>query len=621
MKTIRPGSLAYWRNDACVVLELKGLLEAVIRITGDQSTHIVRATELRASPVSESVLSAKHIFAEDRDWAEAVERHKLIQPLMMGGRKSLEEIKEAANASGRSVSTIYRWIKRLEETGLVSSLLRSARQDKGQLRLDQELEDVINKWIDTSYLVEERPTVKKLHQDIKTECEELGLVPPHVNTIHQRVRDIDEQERHRKRLGPRSAKNKYRPLRGSFPATDVPNSVVQIDHTPVDVIIVDEIDRLPIGRPNLTMSIDVHTRMIGGFLLSLDPVGANSAALCIAHAVAEKSYWLAARDIPAEWPIYGLMQKIHVDNAKEFKGRALSRGCDEYGITLENRPRGQPNYGPHIERAFRTFMAKGHQLPGTTFSNTLDKLDYDSEGKACMTLKELELWFTIFIVYIYHNEPHEGLGGIPPINYYSQCVHGDKDRPGVGLPEPVENEEKFRLDFTPYFTRTVQRHGAKIDGIHYYAPVLRTRIVEQGDDGKARKFIFVRDPRDISVVYFLDPGEKIYHPVPYFNSSHPPISVWELREVTRRILDTPGAKVDEAVIFEGVRRMRAVEKSALEKTRLARKVRAYEKRKRRMAERRRGWDGVHAVAESSPTPEPAADSSDVVEPYDEIEIG
>ncbi|MFJ3483872.1 helix-turn-helix domain-containing protein [Pseudomonas sp. NPDC090202] len=621
MKTIRPGSLAYWRNQACIVLELKGLLEAVVRMTEDQSTHIVRAAELRASPVSDFALTAKHVFAEDRDWAEAVERHKLIQPLLVDGRKSLEEVQAAAEVSGRSVSTIYRWIKRFEETGLVSSLLRSARQDKGQLRLDQELEDVITKWVEASYLVEERPSVKKLHQDIKTECEELGLQPPHVNTIHQRVRDIDEQERHKRRLGPRSAKDKYRPLRGSFPKTDAPNSVVQIDHTPVDVIIVDEADRLPIGRPNLTMSIDVHTRMIGGFFFSLDPVGANSAALCIAHAVTQKSYWLAARDIPAEWPVYGLMQKIHVDNAKEFKGRALTRGCDEYGIILENRPRKQPNYGPHIERAFRTFMEKGHQLPGTTFSNTLDKLNYDSEGKACMTLKELELWFTIFVVYIYHNEPHRGLGGISPINYYSQCVHGTKDMPGVGLPEPIENEEKFRLDFTPYFLRTVQRHGAKIDGINYYAPVLRTRIAEDGDDGKGRKFIFVQDPRDISVVYFLDPDEAIYHPVPYFNPRHPPISVWELREVTRRILDTPGGKVNEAAIFEGVRRMRAVEKQAIEKTRLAKNARALEKRKRRMAERRIGWNGVHAVPEPQAMLEPQASLPDVVEPYDEIEIG
>jgi len=620
MKTIRPGSLAFWRNQACVVLEIKGLSEAVIRTVEGQVTHIVRATELSSTPVSNSSLTAKHVFVADRDWNEATERYKLIKLLLVDGRKSLEDIQAAAETSGKSVSTIYRWIKRFEETGLVSSLLRSARSDKGVLRLDRELEEIIDKWIRKSYLVEERSTVAKLHGDIKVECEELGINPPHINTIHQRIRDIDEEERQRKRYGPRIAKQNLRPIRGSFPTTDVPNSVVQIDHTPVDVIVVDESDRLPIGRPYLTMSIDVHTRMIGGFLFSLDPPSANSAALCIAHAVSQKGYWLAARDIPAEWPVYGLMQKIHVDNAKEFKGLALQRGCDEYGIILEYRPRRQPNYGPHIERAFRTFMTRAHDIPGTTFSNTLQKLDYDSEGKACMTLKELELWFTIFVVYVYHNEKHAGINNFSPLNFYNQCVHGTKDKPGVGLPEPIENEEKFRLDFTPYMLRTVQRRGVEINNIFYYAPILRARIAEKGPDGKGRKFVFVSDPRDISVVYFLDPDEGIYYPIPYFDASHPPISAWELREVTKRIREISGATVDEASIFEGVRKMREIEAHAIEKTRLARMARSSEKRKRRMAQRRKGWEGVHATGATAEPPVTFA-PMDEVEPYEEIEIG
>jgi hypothetical protein len=36
--------------------------------------------------------------------------------------------------------------------------------------------------------------------------------------------------------------------------------LVQIDHTLVDVIVVDEIERKPIGRPWLTLVVDVATR-------------------------------------------------------------------------------------------------------------------------------------------------------------------------------------------------------------------------------------------------------------------------------------------------------------------------------------------------------------------------
>jgi putative transposase len=44
-----------------------------------------------------------------------------------------------------------------------------------------------------------------------------------------------------------------------------PMDVLQIDHTPVDVIVVDQQKRLPIGRPLLTLAIGVKTRMIAGF--------------------------------------------------------------------------------------------------------------------------------------------------------------------------------------------------------------------------------------------------------------------------------------------------------------------------------------------------------------------
>ena len=56
---------------------------------------------------------------------------------------------------------------------------------------------------------------------------------------------------------------------------DYPLSVVQIDHTLVDIILVDPIDRLPIGRPYLTIAIDVYSRCIAGFILSLEAPSAT----------------------------------------------------------------------------------------------------------------------------------------------------------------------------------------------------------------------------------------------------------------------------------------------------------------------------------------------------------
>lgn len=116
----------------------------------------------------------------------------------------------------------------------------------------------------------------------------------------------------------------------------------------------DDVARRPIGRPWLTLVLDVHTRTVAGFLISLDPPSATSVALALAHAVLPKEDWLAARDIVLPWPIAGLPRCAHVDNAREFRSHAFERGCRQHGIHIEHRPPATPRYGGHIERLMGT---------------------------------------------------------------------------------------------------------------------------------------------------------------------------------------------------------------------------------------------------------------------------
>lgn len=626
MRTIAPGQLVYWRDKAVIVLELKGFSEAIVRTVEDAITELVRVSDLSLNMSSEQVgvVGGKHLLAQDKEWDLALERYEIIRPLLDKKDRTEQDVSNIAKQYGKGITTIYRWVKRFEETGLVSSLLRQARADKGANKLSSEIEELIDIQIQNFYLKLERPSVLKLYRIIKAECMQTDLPIPHKNTVYARVRAVDERDAIRRRISPKAAKQKYEPLRGCFPGADYPNAVVQIDHTKVDLIIVDEEHRLPIGRPYLTISIDVATKMLSGFKVTLDPPSASSAGLCIAHAILVKDHWLAKRDIDVEWPIYGKMQKIHVDNAKEFRGRMLTRACQQHGIILEFRPKGQPNYGPHVERAFRTFMQEVQDIPGTTFSNVKDKLEYDSEGKACMTLSELELWFTVFIVYCYHHKPHSGISNIAPIQLYKKAIFGSKEQPGIGLPAPIDDEESLRLDFTPYVERTIQRHGVVIDNIHYFSNALRKWIAasDESDSSKVRKFIFARDPRDISVVYFFDPDSKKYVPIPYLNTNRPTISLWELRAVSKDILKEGQDSIDEDMIFKGIQKMREIEREAVERTRLSKQQRATEKRKRRMAERRTNWTGVHSVNNATVVELDDSEkfADDEIQPFSDVEF-
>lgn len=158
MKTIRPGQLVYWRDSASIVVELKGLMEAVIRRIEDSSIEVVRCADLKPSPEVGPTRDSSHLTQDRAAWDETLERFAIIKPLLQG-RRSVEDVKNAAERSGKSVPTIYRWLKRYEKTNLVSSLSKSARFDKGQGRLPKEVQDIIDEQIETYYLKKERRSV------------------------------------------------------------------------------------------------------------------------------------------------------------------------------------------------------------------------------------------------------------------------------------------------------------------------------------------------------------------------------------------------------------------------------------------------------------------------------
>ena len=102
-------------------------------------------------------------------------------------------------------------------------------------------------------------------------------------------------------------------------------------------------------------------------------------------------------------------------------------------------------------------------------------------------------------------------------------------------------------------------------------------MTEPDNSTKKMKFVFKRDPRDISVIYFYDPQLKEFFRVPYRNSSFPPISIWDHRKVLN-YLDKLGIEdINEDIIFDTYKKMLAVEERAAVNTKAAR--RAVERRR------------------------------------------
>lgn len=553
------------------------------------------------------------VLVDEKEWDMAKAKLKIIKPLLNKPSRTRADVRDAAAKHSVHTNTLYTWLRAYENSGLLSSLLPRKRRDRGSTKLDDQVEEIIKEVIASEYLTKQKKSQQKVCDEVRRKCIEQGLTVPHANTVRNRIRALSGELVAAKRLGRKTADLSYRPHEGMFPGADWPLAVVQIDHTKLDIILVDDHYRRPIGRPWITLAFDVFSRMVTGFYVSFDPPSALSTGLCLAHSILSKEKWLVGHNVKSEWPVWGIPAKIHVDNAKEFRGNMLQRACEEYGIDIEWRPVGRPNFGAHVERVLGTFSKEIHTLPGTTFSNTRQKGEYDSVGKASLTLSEFETWLTTYIVDVYHKKVHKSIG-IPPMAMYQKGVFGDDQRPGSGLPDKIRDEERLRLDLMPYELRTVQDYGVVIDEIHYYQDVLRKWInaSDPAEPRRKRKFMFRRDPRDISVIWFYDPELNAYYQIPYRDTSHPAISIWELREA-KKAAEADGHKhVNEREIFEAYERMREIELKAVEKSKAAR--RAQQRRKLHSQ-----IDKPAAIAELQSAQEVNLEQEPDIQPFDEMD--
>jgi putative transposase len=375
-----------------------------------------------ASPpsVSSAKSSSSHAASEE-DWAEAVRREAVIRPLAEAGRRGHVAVQDAARRLGLSIPQVYRLVRDFRGQPVTASMLPRRRgQVKGRRRLDPAVEARLEAALEAIYLQPERPTVKRLLGQVRRDCVTAGLKPPSMNAVRARISARSLRERTRAREGAAVAGDRFRLVKPGL-RTERPLQVVQIDHTKVDIMLVDDVTRACIGRPWLTLVLDVHTRMVAGLTLSLDPPSAAGIALAVTQAVLPKAEWLADRAIGLAWPTQGLAEAIHVDNGAEFHSRAFERGCQQHGIRIDYRPPATPRFGGHIERLMGTLMGRIHALPGTTFSDVAARGDYASEARAVLSFRAFERILVLEVFGPYHNEIHTALGRTPDAGRRVAC--------------------------------------------------------------------------------------------------------------------------------------------------------------------------------------------------------
>ena len=507
--TLQPGVKVVVGERRYQITQVLDLERALVRdvATGEikqfRLTELKPALPLNPSPADDGVdYDSQQI--NDARWQLAQTRCAVIRPLLEQASYSRADVETRAQASGHGTATVYRWLQQYQRAGVVSALVPNKRgAARGQRRLQPEVNAIVDATIDDTYLTDRKLSIRRTALEVERRCRNAGLGAPHPNTVRYRIHQLSARQTRYRREGAKAARDVFAPIRSVYPDADWPLAVWQIDHTPADLILVDDRYRRPIGRPWITLAIDVFSRMVAGFYVSLGAPGAMSVGLCLAHAMLPKELWLTNHAIQTPWPVWGKPAVVHADNAKEFRGRMLTRACENLSIDLHWRPVARPHFGGHIECLCGTLNEAIHGLPGTTFSNTKQLGAYRCEANAALTLSEFETWLAVQIVEVYHQQPHDGIG-MAPVKRYEQGIFGTNEQPGIGVPERFLDEARLRLELMPYEERTVQRYGIQLDDIGYYHEVLKPWVnsADPTDPNRKRRFLIRRDPRDISVVYF-----------------------------------------------------------------------------------------------------------------------
>jgi putative transposase len=557
-----PDVVAVAADRLVVIVRVDADGNVVVRDLANGGLSTTSASELRSAPLSlldpTAATMMSIVQATDAQWERARRREAVIAGVTNAPDLG-DQVTRASARLGVSRRTVFRWLAAYRESPQTSSLLARPRgTPTGARRIDTHLEQLIAEVIRDVYLTKVRAKKEEVVRRVGLRCSSERLTPPSRKTILARIQALDAREVAKARLQPSEAAALVDPVPGTY-RVDNALDVVQIDHTPVDVIVVDEAHRLPIGRPWLTLAIDVATRVVAGFYVSLEAPSSTSVALCLTQAVLPKEPWLKARALECTWPVWGLPRALHADNGADFTSAALRRGCDEYGITLILRPVATPHYGGHIERLIGTLMGRVHLLPGTTGSNPQDKGAYPAESESALTMAELERWLTIEICEQYHRRIHRGLRRSPLAAWQDALRQA-----GGGLGALPDQPEQFALSFLPFERRTLRRDGLHLFNIRYWDSVLPVIV-------KPRESVLVRyDPRNLSKVYVAGSDER-YHPIPYADLTLPPITLWEQRAAMAKLRGDGDNAPAQAKMFEAVLDQRALVDKANSKTKAARR--------------------------------------------------
>ena len=420
----------------------------------------------------------------------------------------ISETAQKRNESAPAYVSVTRWVRQYRESGhdRLSLVPRLAQCGNRNPRLPEEAQSAIAKAV-AYWLSEKRPTVDDAHRMLTTEIMELNstrpasamLAIPSYETLAYAIRNTDIYVTTLGRWGANGARRLLR-TRAAGPIATLLLERVEIDHSPIDLLCVNEDGRL-IGRPILTLAIDKATRCPVGVHISYIPPSTVTVLECIKNSVTPKDY-IRERfpQIKDTWPCHGLALQYVVDNGKEFHSKTFQALKSTLGANISYMPGRHPWFKGVVERFFQSHnKALTHNLPGTTKSNAVARGDYPAERNACLTMAEFESLFMKWLIDVYLNTVHTALGTTPRLAWEKLAA--------VNPPRTLDPDINLDVAVALIFERRINNGRIRFAGLDYWSPEL---VLLEVRLGAQRTISFKVNPSDLSAIHVMHPDTQTY---------------------------------------------------------------------------------------------------------------
>lgn len=455
---------------------------------------------------------------------EAVLRQAYVQGVKKRGitRGQIELIAEAideiASERGDSVPpspiTVATWMRRYELNGnSISALIPAHAMRKTRRRTTAEHKQLIDDVIDEFYLTRERISVATLYLRYVAAIQQENadrkrsklpaLKPLSPRTIYRRVAQLSKYEVAAARFGRQEARRRFRMVIGHMPASR-PLEFLEIDHTPLDLFVIDDRSLLPLGRPWLTVIKDRYSKILVGFYCSFAGPSIQSIFGALKH-----SFYPHHRireicpELENEWPQAGRAETYVSDHGPEFMSSVYQVAIAQLGSAFEYAEVLTPWHKPSVERFIGVINSTLlDALPGKTFSHVLARQGYDSARQAVVR-------FGVFVQLLlkwavdFHNCQPNRRTGARPIDLWRE---GLGDSPVFYPPAP--EALKTILGITQ--TRQLGHEGIAYESLNFANYKLLSLFK---DIGTKQKVVFKVDPSDLGSIRVLDPRTQQYFEV------------------------------------------------------------------------------------------------------------